>query len=1253
MNKLVKLSVSLLCLLAVGLINSAYASHVRADNVRFKSLSIADGLPSQFVFQTYQQRNGFIWFATNNGASRFDGQSFRHFFYSPGSANHITSNFVRQIFEDKLGNIWMLTEDGLNKVNPNGDIEYFTHDASKPDSINSNWQHSIYQDSSDRIWIGTNEGLNLYQAETNTFNDIVGLETNTTNKIPVNQIIEINKDRFILGTLHGIAFFNASDHTFTLASELNTDTPEWYKDAILTMTRSRTGQVLIGTQSQGLIIYKPDSDQYEQYKVESDGMGIAENAVVSIIERPDGELLIGQDHSGLTLISADRQTFSYLYARDFDDTSLISNQVNHLFEDQSGLLWVSTRLGVSTYSNLKNSSALIRKQADLSGLSGMVVFNTVPMNNEHMLIASSGGVDKLRYSDRQIQKIDFLTQAQKGLAEIEYKDLTEDSNGNFWFASAIGLHQYKPLTGEVVNYLNTVGNPWGLKATELFTILADPKEGVWITGHEDVGLSKFTSDKGVVERYMEDPLNSYTKGRHFTIDKIMSKNGDLWLATTNGVYRVNPQSGLEQHIRMGTENRENILSSSIIEDPNGTIWATTQGEGLVKLTINEDNSVEKTHFTIKEGLVSNELLTVSAYQDKLWLTTKDQLFSYDTETRESTAYPSLLNLPGLIFEAGSQTMVDELLYLGSNQGLVIVDLNKIERNQFNSPIQITEVKSDEKTLIKGLDITQQKKAYIPHENNNLSFTYAALDFNNLSANRYRYFLQGSDDSWVEAGNRTHVTYNNLSAGTYTFKVTATNSDGKWSDQVSVFTFEIEQSWWFYALWTLAALLGFASVLFIINRRLHLKILHQKANFDSLTGLANRYHYNNYIDELVTQTNNSFTLLIVDLDGFKEVNDIYGHPVGDELLVKAAARMKKVLRDGDLLARLGGDEFAIIINQHSQSKEVLKISERLRATLQSDYKLSSHVVKASASIGAASFPSDSKSSDSLLIYADTAMFAAKQSGRNSVRFFNEALSLELEKRTALMQKLQSAIQNEEFELFYQPQINQFSNQITGFESLIRWFQEDGSAIGPNIFIPEAERNGSIIEIGRWVLNSACKQAAEWHEQGLSFGKISVNVSAAQITKTDLISDVEKALQSNNLSPEFLELEITESVLVDNIDFTIDILSRLKHIGVSVALDDFGTGYSSLNYLTKFSINTLKIDRSFVQSVETDGPTRIVLKNIYTLANDLSMKVVAEGVETEAQLQILASLQGHIIQGFYYSPAVSAADATKLITDERQT
>jgi len=675
-NKFIKLALYFFCLFTIAILNN-----VHANNVRFHSLTTANGLPSQSVYQTYQQRNGFIWFATDRGASRYDGKTFRNFFYSPGAPNHITNNFVIQIFEDNLNNIWILTEDGLNKIMPDGNIDYFRHDDSKPDSINSNWLHFIYQDSSKRLWIGTNKGLNLYNSETNTFSHIIGKIKDTPNTIAVFKMLEISVDSFILGTLEGLAFFKPSEKVFSLESDKKTDTPDWYQDTILTMTRSKNGRVLIGTENKGLIDFDFETSKFTQYQVELDGSTIGSNNVGTIIERPNGDILLGHYSIGLTLISSNRQTFTLLNVRDFDETSLISNEVNHLFEDQSGLLWISTDYGISTFSDLQSSSSLIQKQADGNGLSGMTVFNTALMDEAHMLIATSDGLDKLRFSDRTIQQIELFPQAQ---TNNKVNDVYKDSKGDFWIASANGLHQYSPQKNKVVNYVNTQDNSWGLTNNELTTVFADVNDDIWITGYLNVGLAKFAPGKGIEKRWLSDDLHAYTKGGNYTIDTLISKNGDMWLATTDGIYRVNPKSGLEQHIPIGKGNRENIRTSSIIEDTNGTIWATNQGVGLVRLMVNEDNNVDSTYFSSNEGLPSNELFTVNVYQNKLWLTTKDQLFSYDINSQKSTIYPSLLNYPGLNFQNGSQTLVGDNLYLGSNKGLVIVTLNQIESNRIKS-----------------------------------------------------------------------------------------------------------------------------------------------------------------------------------------------------------------------------------------------------------------------------------------------------------------------------------------------------------------------------------------------------------------------------------------------------------------------------------------------------------------------------------------------------------------------------------------
>lgn len=299
-----KLKIFLLCFFYF--FTTATLNNAHASNERFLSLNIEKDLPYQSVYNAFQQRNGFIWLATDRGAIRYDGKSFRHFFYSPGSPNHITHNFVIQVFEDNLGNIWILTEYGLNKVAPTGIIEYFLHDEAIPDSINSNWLHFIYQDSTSRIWIGTNQGLNLYQPETNSFAHVDGKIKNTPYNIAVLQMQELSSDNFILGTLEGLAFFNPSKQSFVLEHDTKKNIPEWYQDTILAITPSQTGRMLIGTESQGLIDFDPQSREFTHYKAGKDGSSISDNNITSIIERKSGEIWLGHIYAGITIISSNR-----------------------------------------------------------------------------------------------------------------------------------------------------------------------------------------------------------------------------------------------------------------------------------------------------------------------------------------------------------------------------------------------------------------------------------------------------------------------------------------------------------------------------------------------------------------------------------------------------------------------------------------------------------------------------------------------------------------------------------------------------------------------------------------------------------------------------------------------------------------------------------------------------------------------------------------------------------------------------------
>ena len=581
--------------------------------------------------------------------------------------------------------------------------------------------------------------------------------------------------------------------------------PSWYDDAFLSIVKRKNSTFLIGTERHGLIKFDPINREF-QVLASKGKNSLPENAVTSIVELRDGKIITGHYDNGLTVISADKQHFTYLRHREFDETSLSANSINHIYVDRSGLMWISTHNGVSTYSYLQTSTFLVRKKPDGTGLSGNFVYDVAKLDSDNVLLATSEGLDQLRLSDGEVKNIQLYSEEVKIQPTDEIWGIEQSQEGSFWIVSGNGLHKFNAKTQEITNYLNGPENPWQLPQSELYTIESDDKNTLWITGYLDVGVLGFSETEGIIKRYFNDPEHRYTAGGNFTIDKVLTPKRELWLASTDGVYRLNLITNEEQHISVGLNDMEFIRATSITQDEQGAIWVATQGAGLVRLDVNEENEVESTRFTTQDGLPSNELLSVNVYKDKIWLTSKNQLFSFSPETSTASTYPSLIDIPDISFIEGSSFIDGRSLYLGTNKGLLVVKLNIILTNRFKPNVQITDVIAGSQSLLTALNDQVQKGGVIAFEDNNVTFSFASLDFTNSALNQYQYMLEGFDKQWISAGNKTSVTYNNLDAGKYQFKVKGSNSDGKWSDKEARFDLTIEQSWLFYVLWLLTALL---------------------------------------------------------------------------------------------------------------------------------------------------------------------------------------------------------------------------------------------------------------------------------------------------------------------------------------------------------------------------------------------------------------------------------------------------------------
>jgi len=447
-------------------------------------------------------------------------------------------------------------------------------------------------------------------------------------------------------------------------------------------------------------------------------------------------------------------------------------------------------------------------------------------------------------------------------------------------------------------------------------------------------------------------------------------------------------------------------------------------------------------------------------------------------------------------------------------------------------------------------------------------------------------------------------------------------------------------------------------------------IHSLAYYDHVTGLPNRAllfdRLNTALDRSV-RLEKKFAVLFLDLDRFKLVNDTLGHDAGDELLSQVSVRLSDTLRDSDIvtrlpidsdtvgshtIARLGGDEFVVLLSEITQSEDVGIVARRIAQRIAEAYDIAGSVVNISTTIGISIYPNDGMDAESLIKNADIAMYHAKKRGRNGFQFYSEDIQQKAQDRFSLEQDLRKAIDEQQFHLVYQPKIDTRSGRVSGVEALARWEHPTAGAISPQEFITLAEETELIIPLGEWIMETACQQAKTWQDMGFDNIPVAVNCSSIQLIRADIPALLRDVLQRTGLDARFLEIELTESLLLDDVDRGIEILQNLKSLGIKTSIDDFGTGFSSMSYLRRLPVDKLKIDQSFVREISNDQCDAAIVTAIITLASNLGLSVIAEGVETQAQFDFLASLECDEAQGYLISRPLEADDFVAWMHERQQ-
>jgi diguanylate cyclase (GGDEF)-like protein len=425
-----------------------------------------------------------------------------------------------------------------------------------------------------------------------------------------------------------------------------------------------------------------------------------------------------------------------------------------------------------------------------------------------------------------------------------------------------------------------------------------------------------------------------------------------------------------------------------------------------------------------------------------------------------------------------------------------------------------------------------------------------------------------------------------------------------------------------------------------------------AHHDLLTGLPNRLFFADRLRQaqaLAKRQQQQCAVLFLDLDRFKIINDTLGHTVGDQLLQEVAKRLRHCVREVDTVARLGGDEFAIVLVNLHNEVEAGQVAAKILANLAKPVTIDTHELFITTSIGVSLYPLHGDETDLLIKRADVAMYQAKSLGRNNFQLYDRAMDHDSERRMMLERGLRKAIEREEFRIFYQPKIDAETGQVTALEALIRWEHPEMGLLAPAEFIALAEETGLIHPIGEWVLRKACRQNREWQDLGLPKIRVAVNLSGFQLQQRNMTEMIVQILAETGLAGEYLELEITETVIMQNPEFAVGVLSRLRDFGIHISIDNFGTGYSSLAHLKRFSINTLKIDKTFVRNIELNSTDAAIATAIISMGTSLNLNVIAEGVETAGQFAMLKDRQCAEMQGYLFSRPLPAEQMTLFLRE----
>ena len=1185
-----------------------------AQEFSFRTFGNAEGLSNLAVRQLYEDRAGFIWVSTENGIFRYDGDRFEAF----GPAQGLPETSGAAFGEAPDGSLLTGGSFGLYQLRGN-------HFDKLPVTFKTvNWAQGIQSDGKGHTFMGTDSGLMELDSKpgqggftVQTFAQVAGTSG------PEVDAILVDGQVLWYGCGHELC---RRDQHGTQVFGRESQLPD---RALMVIRKDRHGALWVRAKNEGVFVMPAGQTRFRRPNTPIPG---GEIVGVPNIDA-DGRILLPST-DGL-VIQGDQGW------RKIDRSVGLRGTVYATFEDRQHRLWIGLAgRGLAQWRGYQEWETY----STASGLASDIVYEIRPDTAGKLWVGTEGG---LFLGERQSSGIRW--KRVPVLDGFPVHGIVKDSNGDLWIGTESHGAAHLHVKSGTVEWF---GEEQGLSGKLAYTLRFDLHHRLWAA--TDAGLFVATPPYRRFSRITELPASRFWSIAQGT-------DGTLWAGGADGLFSYGAghwNNFTHDHV---LSNKE-VLALGV--GANGTIWVGFRFGGGIDRIYPQSGGWAVQKGAQRLGTVGIVYFLEFDTSGRLWVGTEQGVDMWDGsrwthyDTSDGLAWNDC-NLNAFASEP------DGTVWIGTSGGL----------SQFKprphllpkGPLAVVFTK----LMMGQKDVSAQSNPASRSPSNSLTVRYSALNGPRENGVLFRYRLKGAHSIWTETPQR-ELQFAELAPGTYWLEVEAQDEDGVWSGHSAEFPFRIltpwYQSWWFIAL---CVLIPVFAVLSVVRLRMlsaqrkerelqRLKAAHDEirnlAFFDPLTGLPNRRLLLDRLRQTLaasTRSERKRALLFVDLDDFKTLNDTLGHHIGDLLLQEVARRISIRIRESDTVARLGGDEFVVMLNDLSELAEEAAaqakvIAEKILVVIDQPYVLDGRECRSSASVGITVFGDPHHTTNEVLQQADLAMYQAKAEGRNTVRFFAPALQAAVNARAAMEEELRRAIKTNQFLLYYQSQTDH--GVLVGAEALLRWRHPVRGILSPGAFISLAEETGLILPLGDWVLETACQQIAAWAgRKGQQEIAVAVNISARQLRNPDFVKNVLNTLDRTGADPHNLKLELTESMLLDDIEDVIVKMTDLRSRGLRFSLDDFGTGYSSLAYLRRLPLDQLKIDQTFVRDILKDASCGAIAQSIISLSKAMGLSVIAEGVETEEQRDFLARLGCHSFQGFLFSRPVPVEEFQSLLPD----